>query len=68
MLRIAAQAISEGDRNAYTSPGPGQIQNCERSATTQGQSVFPGAARGGTVTVTYCRIPFAITARLVVPA
>src|SRR5438309_8474045 len=34
----------------------------------QRQSTFPGAARGGTVTVRYCRIPFAITARLVVPA
>src|SRR6266699_1775010 len=32
------------------------------------QSTFPGATRGGTVTVRYWRIPLAMTARLVVPA
>src|SRR5947207_12829259 len=34
----------------------------------QRQSILPGAARGGTVTVRYCRIPLAMAARVVVPA
>jgi len=43
------------------------IEHSTLGIPRQRQSTFPGAARGGTVTVRYWRIPFAITARLVVP-